>query len=413
MFDFAALPPAIRSRLVWSGVALMALALPTPSHAAPAYSVSGRCAGFPKVALSSLAGTCVGLVGSGLGFPRGLAEHGGDIYITDLGSRSPGRGRLLRVRLDRPWKPIVVLSHLDRPGAIVSGADGSLYIAESGRIIQFNPDAADPATSIKPVLTGLPTDGLHNLPGLAIGRDGSLFVSIGSASDNCEDANGDRPRPDRPCPELTASPPRGSILRLPANRPGHVATNAAEVYALGIRNALALLPLPRGALLAASNGRDNIDAVDPRLSDQQLPHDLLLSVVDGSRHGWPYCFDLNRPSPEYPRTKCGAFARPVLLLPPHAAPLAMIAYRGTLPLGAGQRLLLAFHGYRSSGHRIVSLATTKKGMPTGSPVDLVWGWQAVRNVRPQGAPVALLGLGDGSVLILEDHNGTLLRLAAR
>jgi len=349
----------------------------------------------------------VGLVGWGLGFPRGLAEHRGDIYITDLGSRLPGRGRVLRVRLDRPWKPIPVLAHLDRPGAIVAGTDGYLYVAESSRIFRFNPDAPNAAASVEPVLTGLPTNGLHNLPGLAFARDGGLFVSIGAASDNCEDAAGRRPNPDRICADLAGHPPRASILRLPPNRQG------PQVYALGIRNALALLQLPNGVLLAASNGRDNIDQADARLSDEKLPHDLLLTVTPGRQFGWPYCFDLGRPSPEYPRAQCSKFANPTMLLPPHAAPLSMLLYRGNLIPGLKGKLVLAYHGYRSTGHRIVGLAINAKGSPAGAPFDLVWGWNAVRNVRPQGAPVAMLELADGSILILEDHHGTLLRLAAR
>jgi glucose/arabinose dehydrogenase len=404
---------SVGKRLVLGLLAALVMALAAPAQAAPVYKTSGRCGGFPKVALTTRSGTCVGLVGSGLGFPRGLAEHHGDIYITDLGSRSPGKGRLLRVRLDRPWKPVIILSRLDRPGAIVAGADGYLYIAESGRIIRFNPDAANPASSVEPILTGLPTDGLHNLPGLASAADGGLFVSIGSASDNCEDGRGRPPKADRPCPELMSGPPRGSILRLVPGGPRPASGKTAEVYARGIRNALALVQLPNGVLLAASNGRDNIDSADRRLSDERLPHDLLLMVAANSQQGWPYCFDLGRPSPEFPRAKCSKFAGPALLLPPHAAPLSMLLYRGNRLAGLRGKLILAYHGYRSNGHRIVSLPINAKGVPIGSPSDLVWGWQAAPAIRPQGAPVAMLELADGSILILEDHNGTLLRLTAR
>ena len=354
-------------------------------------------------------GTCVGLIGSGLGFPRGLAERRGAIYITDLGSRLPGKGRLLRVRLDRPWNPTVVLSHLDRPGAIVAGADRYLYFAEPGRIVRFDPD--DPGATVEPVLTDLPSKGLHNLPGLALANDGGMFVSIGSVSDNCEDDRGRRPDPARPCPEWSASPPRGSILRLPPSTPRPASGKTAEVYALGIRNALALTQLPNGMLLAASNGRDNIDAIDPRLSDQSLPHDMLLYVAARSRFGWPYCFDLGRPSPEYPGATCAKYAKPALLLPPHAAPLSMLVYRGKALPKLDRKLVIAYHGYRAKGHRIVALSLGAKGVPRGVPIDLVWGWQAAANIRPQGAPAAMLELGDGSILILEDHNGTLLRLA--
>ena len=387
------------------------VSLASPANSARTYAVSGTCAGFPKVALTTRPGSCVGFVGSGLGFPRGLAEHRGYIYITDLGSRLPGRGRVLRVRLDRPWKPTVILSHLDRPGAIVMGPDSYLYVAESNRIFRFNPDAPSPAASVQAVLTGLPTNGLHNIPGLAIAHGRGLFVSVGAESDNCEDADGRRPNPNRPCFEFTRRPPRGSILRLTLKWRLD-SRKSLELFATGIRNALAMVQLPNGALLAASNGRDNIDAADPRLSDELLPHDLLLKVDPGSRHGWPYCFDLDRPSPEFPRANCAAFARPLVLLPPHAAPLSMLLYRGKLGVGPGAKLVIAFHGYRAAGHRIVAFAADSNGMPTGSPVDLVWGWTALPNVRPQGAPVAMLALADGSILVLEDHNGSLLRLAA-
>ena len=388
---------------------LAALAFSAPSSAASPYKTNGQCAGFPKVGLTTRGGACVGLVGSALGFPRGLAEHRGAIYITDLGSWDPGKGRLLRVALDRPWKPTVILSRLDRPGAIVAGTDGYLIIAEAGRIFRFNPDA--PGAVPEPLLTDLPTKGLHNLPGLAIASDGGLFVSIGSASNNCEDASGRRPNPNRACPEWLTSPPRGSILYLPPGAPRPASARTAQVYALGIRNALALVQPPGGALLAASNGRDAIDSADSRLSDEKLPHDLLLSVAPGTRHGWPYCFDLGRPSPEYPAAKCARYARPAALLPPHAAPLSMLIYGGKMLPGLGRKLVIAYHGYRSAGHRIVALALNAKGAPVGSPVEIVSGWQAAARVRPQGAPVAMLELADGSILILEDHNGTLLRLA--
>lgn len=397
-------------RIASLAIALLAVAFHPPSSAARPYQTRGQCDGFPKVSLTTLPGTCVGLVGSRLGFARGLAEHEGWIYITDLGSRSPNRGRLLGVQLDRPSKPTVLLTRLDRPGSIVVGEDGFLHIAESGRILRVDPKSPDTA---EPVVTGLPTDGLHNLPGLAVAQGGGLFVSLGSASDNCEDNKGRRPSANRPCPELAAKPPRGSILFLAPGAPRPVAAAALEVYATGIRNALALAQLPNGLLFAASNGRDNIDSADPRLSDEKLPHDLLLTVARRSRHGWPYCFDLRRPSPEYARANCRSYARPALLLPPHAAPLSMLAYRGTALAGARGKLVLAYHGYRSTGHRIVALPLNASGVPVGPSVDLVSGWRAVRSVRPQGAPVAMLEQADGSILILEDRNGTLLRLAAR
>ena len=392
----------------WLFAFLLLLPSAAPAAAASPYATSGRCAGFPKVSLTTRPGSCVGLVGSGLGFPRGVAEHNGDFYITDMGSWLPNRGRLLRVRIDRPWKPIVILPRLDRPGAILTGADGYIYIAEATRIIRINPYARDVSASAQPVVTGLPGTGLHSLTGLALARAGGLFISVGAASDNCENRNGRRPNPN-PCPELSASPPRGSILFLPPRSRLPMTASSLRVYATGVRNTLAMTQLPNGVLLAASNGRDNVDSADPRLSDDLLPHDVLLGVTQNSRFGWPYCFDFDRPSPEYPGARCTVFTRPAMLLPPHAAPLSMLAYRGKLT--PGPSLIIAYHGYRATGHRIVAFPTNAAGMPAGSSVALVSGWDALPNVRPQGSPIATLALREGSILIVEDHNGTLLRLA--
>ena len=136
-------------------------------------------------------------------------------------------------------------------------------------------------------------------------------------------------------------------------------------------------------------------------------------MEEGADYGWPYCYDDRRPSPEYPKFDCSARHTPTLLLPPHAAPLGMLLYRGKGLAGLDGRLLIAYHGYRAQGHRIVSLALDGQGRPQGQPQDLVAGWDYAEGVHPQGAPVALWQMDDGSVLISEDHNGSLLRLAVQ
>jgi glucose/arabinose dehydrogenase len=90
----------------------------------------------------------------------------------------------------------------------------------------------------------------------------------------------------------------------------------------------------------------------------------------------------------------------------------MLLYRGAGLPGLEKHLLIGFHGYRARGHRIVSLALDGQGLPAGEPQDVVSGWGYAEGQHPQGSPVGLWQLDDGSVLITEDHNGTLLRLAA-
>ena len=261
-------------------------------------------------------------------------------------------------------------------------------------------------------MSGLPQDGRHNLTAFVLAPDGGMIVNAGSSSNNCETAALRPPNPAVRCPEQLAKPPRGALLRIPPGARLPIAAADAEVFATGLRNALALAYLPDGTLMAASNARDDIDSANPKLADAAFPHDTLLRIGKGTNYGWPYCFDANRPSPEYPRFDCRTMRAPALLLSPHAAPLGMIRYAGTKLPGLDGKLLLAFHGYRARGHRIVAVALDPAGAPVGGEIDIVSGWTHAADIRPQGFPAALLELPDGSVLIAEDQNRCLLRISA-
>jgi len=389
------------------GAFLLCVAAVPVAAARTPYRNSGDCDGFPRVAVSTPAGLCLGLVASGLGFARGVAVMGQDIYVADMGGWEPGRGRLLRLREGGRAPVEVLLERLDRPNTVLATEDGQLLIGALGRIFAWNP--ADAAAPLHDIVTGLPSDGRHPLTAFVRAADGTLYVNIGSRSDHCEGDDGRPPQADAACPERQLMPPRGAILRIPpATAP--VDASAGAVHAAGLRNAMALTVLQTGELLAATNARDAIGAADPTLSDVRLPHESLLRVQAGADYGWPYCYDRRRASPEYPRYDCSAMALPELLLPAHAAPLGLIEYRGAaLPELAG-KLLVSYHGYRANGHRIAMIAL-RDGRPFGKPATLVSGWDYAPGVRPRGTPVALAQLPDGSVLISEDHNGSLLRLA--
>jgi glucose/arabinose dehydrogenase len=86
-----------------------------------------------------------------------------------------------------------------------------------------------------------------------------------------------------------------------------------------------------------------------------------------------------------------------------------------VPAGAGNafagQLLVAWHGYRAGGHRIVSHALDAQGRPHGAPKVWVDGWTALSGVRPLGAPTGIAVDAAGRLLIVEDRHRTLLMLA--
>ena len=102
-----------------------------------------------------------------------------------------------------------------------------------------------------------------------------------------------------------------------------------------------------------------------------------------------------------------------MLLPAHAAPLGMLLYRGDKLPGLAGKLVIGYHGYRATGHRVVAVGLGADGRPTGTPTELVWDWEQKDGSHPQGSPVGLVQADDGSVLIAEDHSGALLRLARK
>jgi glucose/arabinose dehydrogenase len=376
-------------------------------QAREAYRTAGMCGGYPRVDLQTAPGMCVGLMAQRLGFPRGVAVVGNDIYVVDNGDWVPNKGRLLRLRGTAP--PQVLLMGLDRPNQIVVTSDKHLLIALVGRIVRVDPAAADMTASLHDVVVNLPATGRHPLPSMALAPNGWLYINVGSASDNC---NQDTGTPSRPavCPETQEKPPRGSIIRAKLGSDKPLDAAQLPVFARGLRNSMALVVGPNGEVIDAVNARDAINAIDPSLSDEDLPHDTLDYLVEGADYGWPYCFDNNRPSPEYAQYDCATKKAPTRLLPPHAAPLGILIYRGHALPGLTHHLVIGYHGYRDQGHRIVSWKLDKNFQPVGDPQDLVWGWGSAPGDHPMGSPVSLAELADGSLLVTEDRNGTLLKI---
>jgi glucose/arabinose dehydrogenase len=186
-----------------------------------------------------------------------------------------------------------------------------------------------------------------------------------------------------------------------------------STYASGLRNSMALAVHPQsGLLLEADNARDNIHRHIPGMeSDEDLPHDELNIVEEGMRYGWPYCYDENQPSPEYPGADCSKYRVPLRLLPAHAAPLGMTYYLGSLLPQMRGKLIVGYHGYRKAGHRVVAFDVDVQGRPQGDARELVAGWDADEG-RPMGAPTDVKAGADGAIYITEDRNGTVLRIAA-
>lgn len=417
---------AVTLALIGSGAVAQDVAKPATSSA----SASALCAGYPRLDLKTSKGLCVGLVASHLGFARGIALSGDDVWIADMGGWNKGHGRLLRIKDHGRGKVEEMLTHLNLPNALVTLPNGKLLLGSLGRVDEFDPKDAEPGkVALTPVVTGLPDKGRHPVPALAAAADGTLYINIGSATDHCEGPGNAAPDQQAACPETQEAPPRGAIIaaRWDHLQPDGTPAAKAKVVAHGLRNSMALALDPSSHLWAAVNARDFINLADPSLSDEALPPDTLVKVVDGADYGWPQCYGMQISSPEYKDFSCKTrSSAPTLLLPAHAAPLGMIYIDNTHPLGSYKEgLLIGYHGYRNTGHRIVWLPVGAHGELRGSLQEVVWGWDGATGgkskskeafsaggaVEKMGSPVGLVQWPDGNVMLTDDHNGTLLVLA--
>lgn len=346
----------------------------------------------------------------------------------------PGNGTV--VRLTSSGQQSVLLSGLNQPHGLTF-VGSKLYVAQSDRVDAYT-YVAGVAKDPKPILTGLPDAKspelggayAHALKTVVVGHDGSVYVSVGSTGNVSPS-------------DLTANPPRASILRVP---PGG---GPAEPFAVGVRNGTGLAIAPDGAVWTAVNNRDNIaypfdrpygGADGPSQGEvipdyvRDHPVEPLAKLTAGRNLGWPYCnpdADVNpgvKGSPQNPSNV--PFTRDVetnkdgskldcTKLPPleqslgaHSAPLGMSFVDGGLPGEYAHGALIGVHGsWNASPPRApeVSFFPWANG-DLGKQQTLVGGFQAVDGSR-WGRPVdAVLG-PDHAVYISDDQAGAIYRLA--
>lgn len=339
--------------------------------------------------LQTPAGLRVTLYAGGLPNARLLARGpGNDVFV---GSWSAGTVSVLRNPGGGARSPGVVtlLGGLTVPQS-VAYHDGLLYVAEEGQVSSWRYNAATTRATNQRVLVSLPIGGRHVTRTVALGPDGSLYVSVGSSCNECVDyAN------------------RAVVMRYRADGTG------GQIFASGLRNAVGLAFQPgRGRLWAADNGQD--------LLGDNIPTDEVDLLKQGGNYGWPYCYGNGQRdfSVSAPAGYCARTINPVVGLPAHSAPLGIAFAPGkSLPARYRNGLFVAYHGSESrsqpTGYKVVFIPIT--GTRAGTPQDVITGWLpagAASGGAAWGRPVGLLMAADGSLLISDDLAGAVYRLSA-
>ena len=435
------------ARLLLLGWALILMAAAPAAMAGEAQENTGKtasgrtCGGYPRLPIGMAKGFCAGLVfaptpgkARRIRLPRSLLQlDDGTWLVTDLGGWGTRRGAVWRLeaRPGAPAEATRLIDGLQLPHALAMGPDGRVYVGEMSRIFRFDPRAPKPADTLQTVVAGLPDNRLHEnrhpLSKFVFMPDGALLVNIGAPSDQCLNAAGKAS--DKRCAERDAGDEAASLRRYAPDGQGGWRRDY-RVYAKGLRNSVALAVHRSGTVLQGENSYD--------FADRWFPFDEINLIREGHDYGWPYCADIATPTPGWKAKgamRCGSPAHtpPVLLLPPHAAPLDMLWYEGAMFPQLQGKLLMSWHGYRATGGRIAAYATGEDGVPLASPgarypvhgalprpygaspsanaFILTPGWGKAGQ-RGQGSPVGLAVARDGAIWVADDRAGRIIRIAA-
>jgi glucose/arabinose dehydrogenase len=368
------------------------------------------------------AGSCATLVADDVGAVRQLAvAPNGDLYAAIADG---GRGGILVLRdRDGDGKP-------DERGSFgpVGANDVEIhgdyaYGSWTDRVVRYrlSPDRLEPSGPAETIVSSLPASGGHLAKSLAFGPDDIMYVSVGSATNSCQQHDRRKRSPGKdPCTELER---RAGIWAFSAGKIGQRFEDGRRV-ATGLRNALALTTQAE-TLYAAVHGRDQLGENWGFSAEANAnnPAEELVQVQQGDDFGWPYCYYSNDRhkkvlAPEYGGDgekvgRCESAKDPLMAFPGHWAPLALAFYNADQfgPKYKGG-LFIAFHGswnrapLPQSGYRVVFVPFAN-GRPAGGYTTFATSRSGPTDLRPSGLAVA----PDGSLYISADDNGKIWKVS--
>jgi glucose/arabinose dehydrogenase len=323
--------------------------------------------------------------------------------ILASGSRGPSADRITLFRdANRDGRPEVretFLSGLNQPfGMVLVG--NTFYVAKGDALTRFPyRDGETRITAGGQKVLDLPAGGYNNhwTRNVVANRDGTkLYVSVGSGT------NVDEERVDE------KDPRRAAILEVNPDGSG------MRVFASGLRNPNGMAWAPgTGMLWTAVNERDGLG--------NDLVPDYITSVRDGAFYGWPYSYFGQNVDPRKRGERPDLVARAVVPDVPvgsHTASLGLVFYDGlAFPEEYRGGAFVAQHGSwnraEPSGYKVIHVPFVA-GRPSGEPRDFLTGFVAdgsADTLRVYGRPVGLAVLPDGSLLVADDADDRIWRVA--
>lgn len=281
----------------------------------------------------------------------------------------------------------IVAGGLTRPHSVAFHG-GYLYIATNPAILRMK-YANGKAEGTPEKVVDLPVSTTsHWTRTIAFGRDGKMYVSIGSSCNSCEEEDARRT----------------TIMQYNADGSG------GKPYAKGLRNAIGFDWDPRTNFMWATDmGQDKLG--------EEMPPDEINRVEEGKHYGFPYFIGNNVPNPDLPNAKGSLKAQdavpPAFALQPHLSPIGLAFYRGRQFPATYRTMYIALHGSSPTarkdriGYKVVRV-TVEKGRVVAVD-DFVTGF--VSNGEVLGRPAGLVTGADGALYISDDNKGFIYRVS--
>jgi glucose/arabinose dehydrogenase len=360
--------------------------LPAP-FATPATGNSSQAVARPQGELPRVPeGFEVSIVATGLADPRWMAlAPNGDVFLAE-----PGAGK---VTLLHDGKPTTFADGFARPHGLAFH-DGALYVADTVAVwrLAYKDGALTSGERIRVTTDGFGGANGHSTRDIVFGRDGTLYIAIGSANNIAEE-----------------QAPRATVQKV---GPG----GTLSTFASGLRNPVGIAIYPgTDDLYVTVNERDGY-------GDGLVP-DYLTRIRAGDFFGWPYAYIGNHPDPDFGAKRPDLVAKaktPDVLFQSHSAPLGLVFYDASqFPADYKGDAFVSLHGSWNSaqptGYKVVRVKFAN-GHPTGGYENFLTGfWSGSRDksgaAQVWGRPAGLLVAKDGSLLVADDVGKTVWRVS--
>jgi len=273
-----------------------------------------------------------------------------------------------------------------KDGSAVAFHNGALFYSDRTRILRMDDieNRLDNPPAPVTVVDKLPNEDRHGARFMTIGPDNKLYISVGSPCDVCEAPNDEF----------------GHVLRVNPDGTGR------EIFARGIRNTVGFDFHPQTReLWFTESGQDGLG--------NERPNDELNRVSKVGEHfGFPYCHDTAIPDPKFGEKRaCREFTPPVFGMGAHVSALGMRFYKGdSVPAAMRDSLIVARHGSHPPirvGYDVVRVKLNGNRVEGMEP--FLTGFLQGREYW--GRPADVLPMPDGSVLVSDDLNGAIYRVA--